>query len=188
MSTSETIEFNIAKCPCGKGHIVKEVTSQDNPWSGVDISHYVGCQECRTVWSVRGEHLQNIDDDRQRTEAMRAWIYADEAVLTFMKDEVEDYFGNPKFKNMAQEHREMQQLSLAPRDLRLYRQGRNSGKKYSELCRPAENPAWLLSLAQPVGKADELRKLLAANADAKATWHSKQVLTINFSQLEGFKR
>jgi hypothetical protein len=47
MSTSETDEYKIGKCPCGNGDIIKSVTTQDNPWSGADIYYRVDCDKCR---------------------------------------------------------------------------------------------------------------------------------------------
>lgn len=182
MSTSETTEQNIGTCPCGAGHIVQEVTTQDNPWSTADISYSVSCAECSILWSAGRSTLSSIPDEAERSRLYGAARDLSEKIDALVADEVNAYFGDPRFKNMAQEQREMSRLGLLPRDIRNYRKGRNAGRKFSDLCRPINNPKWLRELVKPCGKADELDVLISKHASAEKAWHSKTVRRITFRE------
>jgi hypothetical protein len=182
LSTSETTEHNIGVCPCGDGHIVQEVTTQDNPWSSADIAYVVDCPKCRKLWSAGRSTLTSIPDEAERSRAYGVVREISDQIDALVEDEVNAYFADPRFKNMAQEQREMSHLGLVPRDIRNYRNGRNAGVKYSDLCRPINNPRWLRELLKPYGKVPELDRLVSAHAAANAEWHSKKVRRISFRE------
>lgn len=182
MSTSETDEFEIGTCPCGKGHIIKEVTTQDNPWSGADISYKVSCTTCRKLWRASRTVLTSIPDQAERDRAYELVAQLSDEIDALVADDVNAYFDDPKFKNMAQEQREMIRLGLSPSDIRNYRNGRNAGKQYAELCQPEKNPKWLIEVVSPSGKAEALQRLLKAYASADKAWRSKKVRQISFEE------
>jgi hypothetical protein len=180
VSTSETTEHIIGTCPCGAGHIVQEVTTQDNPWSSADISYSVSCKECRKLWSAGRSTLTSIPDQVERDRAYAVVRDISDEIDALVADEVNDYFDNPRFKNMAQEQREMVRLNLMPRDIRNYRNGRNAGVSYADLCRPLNNPKWLRKLLEASDKVAELDRLLVDHAAAEKNYGSKQIRRITF--------
>ncbi len=180
MSTSETVEMSVAVCPCGKGHIVQSITTQDNPWSTPDIGYFVRCSECSTLWSADRAQLTSIPDKTEKDRAFQIVMDLSRQIDSLVADEVNRYFDNPKFKNMAQEQREMSRLGLVPRDIRNYRNGRNAGKAYADLCRPTSNPQWLCELVKPSGKLAELDRLMKEREAADEAWRSKPVRRIRY--------
>ncbi|MDH0116789.1 hypothetical protein N7379_20060 [Rhizobium pusense] len=182
MSTSETITSNIALCPCGKGHICRSVTTQDNPWSGIDISYGIDCGHCSKTWKASDGYLIHLEEERARSVAFDNVLRAQDAVIELMRPEIEDYFGNAKFRTMSSEHREMNRLSLSPRDIRLYRLGRNEGKDFTDLCYPHRNAIWLMRLAVASGKQEILSRLFENLEDCERIYSEKKVQLFPFDR------
>ncbi len=180
MSTSETDEFEVMACPCGAGLVMKYVTTYENAWSGADTTYGISCHKCSKEWSAGRGHLTHLEDDRANTSLFRTLMDAEDAITKFMEPEIDAYFANPKFRDMAKVQREMMRLSLSPRDIRNFRIGRAQGKRYSELCRPFKNRSWLTSLASGVGKAEELSALCDAREAAIAAYETHNVRKIHF--------
>ncbi|MBY5610902.1 hypothetical protein [Rhizobium leguminosarum] len=180
MSTWETTEYKIAECPCGTGHVVRQTSTPDNPWSRSHASYRVQCERCSKEWAPSRGLLTHIGDQREYDDFWRATLNAADAIDTLMEPEVEAYFSDPRLKSMSQERREMEKLHLGPRDIRLYRQGRNANMKYSKLCHPYRNPAWLMALAGKAGKVAELTELIVEYDEAQRAHGAKQVRRITF--------
>jgi hypothetical protein len=52
MSTTDIGIVEEGPCPCGKGHIAKQVTTQDNPWSTADVCYSIECADCSGAWRL----------------------------------------------------------------------------------------------------------------------------------------
>lgn len=72
MSTSETVEWTLGKCPCGLGEIVNEITTQDNPWSSADSNLFIRCERCASEWRIEHRHLVKKGSD---SEYKAAWAH-----------------------------------------------------------------------------------------------------------------
>ncbi|RWI57170.1 MAG: hypothetical protein EOR16_16510 [Mesorhizobium sp.] len=114
MSTSETTEFPVANCPCGKGRILKYVTTQDNPWSSADVSYGVDCSQCAREWEITSHGtLTNRESERPYNEAYRAGREIATELHSLVDGLVDQYFEDFGAKTMTAELREMQRLGIS---------------------------------------------------------------------------
>lgn len=159
MSTSETVYFKHSDCPCGEGEIVKSVTSQDNPWSGVDVSLSLSCPKCAKTWTLQGERLVDIETQNAHHKAYRDLEDARKDLSKLIAPPVNNYFAALKLGAMTKELKALTGLGLTGIDYNTYRKGRNAGRSIAELCTPWKNETWLLPLLDAAGiKASYLTK------------------------------
>lgn len=169
MSTSETVEFDVGKCPCGNGAIVKSVTTQDNPWSSADISFSISCTKCSSEWIVGYGSLSS----RAETSALRAaedsQRKVEEELRSMIAPLVDDYFDQLGLPTMVAEHRELLRLDITTGDVRQYRKSRSAGgKKISEICAPMRNQGWVETLITSAGKSKEYKETTSRLDQARA--------------------
>ena len=127
------------------------ITTQDNPWSGVDIYHYIDCETCKGTWRVDGRRLVSRAEDNEFNAARSnhyAVIKKMDALTGPLVDAYFDQFAAP---SMAAEHREMQRLGITSSDVRSFRKGRNAGKRPSELGDARRNMPWIRQLLKEAG-------------------------------------
>ena len=183
MSTSETYEINVATCPCGKGSIVKTVTSYDNPWSGADISHSIDCDKCSKKWSLSyGNNLQCVADVRKYKKAAEKYHALKGRMNNLINPLVDQYFTDFDAPSMAAEHREMQRLDLTRDNIRNFRKGKNEGKRPSQLCYALLNLEWvrtLLKTSDKIETFDDLQEKMS-EAEKQEQKARRAIKTISF--------
>jgi hypothetical protein len=168
MSTSETVDLEIAACPCGAGKIIKYITTQDNPWSSADISYGIGCRKCAGEWRIATYGgMINIESERPYREA-----YATENALSAQIHEIVDPLVNAHFTRLAlramtAELREMHRLGIARINIDQYRKERRRGRSYADLTHALNNLEWLSRLVSEAGKGEGFAELRSAYEDAK---------------------
>lgn len=162
MSTSETTEFPAADCPCGKGKILKYVTTQDNPWSSADVSYGIDCSRCAGEWEITSYGtLTNRESERPHKEAYRAEREIATERHSLVDGLVDQYFQNFGAKTMIAELREMQRLGISKMNIVQFRKAVRDGRKPSERAHALKNLDWLSDLASAAGKASTFRQLRA---------------------------
>ena len=156
MSTSETADFEMGKCPCGNGSIIKSVTTQDNPWSGADISYSVACKKCAAEWNMGHGSLSSRAETSILRQRESDQLKVEDEIRSIVAPLVDRYFDQLSMPTMAAEHRELQRLDITSGDIRQYRKSRNGGRnRISGICFPMRNKAWVEGLIAAAGKSDD---------------------------------
>ncbi|TKD45608.1 MAG: hypothetical protein E5W98_12995 [Mesorhizobium sp.] len=160
MSTSETTDFPVADCPCGKGKILKFITTQDNPWSSAYISYGISCSRCSSEWEVSSYGtLTNRESEKPHKEAYRAEREISGRLHAIIDGLVDQYFANFAAKTMAAELREMQRLGISRLNIDQFRKAKREGRTPSENAYALKNLDWLSRLAKTAGKETEFQML-----------------------------
>lgn len=168
MSTQETIKRRAGPCPCGNGHVMTSITTQDNPWSSADIYHYLQCDACARNWRVDSGRLVSRAEEslyRQAREDHYAVMHKLSALTGPLVDAYFEQFAAP---SMAAEHREMLRLDIATSNIRSFRKDKNAGRRPSELSFARRNMTWLRQLVHQAGLEAEFDALLQELEDADA--------------------
>ena len=169
LSTSETVEFEVGKCPCGNGAIVKSVTTQDNPWSSADISYSISCTTCSSEWILEYGSLSSRTESNALRAAENEQRKVEKEIRSMVAPLVDHHFFQLGLPTMAAEHRELLRLGITTGDVRQYRKSRSAGgKKISEICMPTRNQAWIETLISSAGKSKQYQEAVKCLNQAKA--------------------
>ncbi len=171
MSTSETDEYIIGKCPCGMGKVIKTVVTQDNPWSGADVSYDVDCRVCRADWDLSrsGDELtlrsSLVPSELAGSVLMRARQDLDE----YIKDLASKYCTAQAFKTKKAEHVHLVGLGIFNGSYRAYLQDRKTSPMH-RVGYPSRNSAFVDNLIVTYGDKQRHVSLLKAITDAGAAY------------------
>ncbi|MER9740578.1 hypothetical protein [Mesorhizobium sp. M0187] len=169
MSTSETTEFAVMDCPCGRGKILRYITTQDNPWSSAHSSYGTNCGACSDDWEISNYGtMTNRESERPYKAAYREEQDIVSLIHAATRDLIDQYFEEFASKPATVELREMQRLGVARLNIDQFRQARRQGSKPSENIHALRNLTWLTDLAHSAGREDEFGRL-RADYEAAAT-------------------
>lgn len=166
MSTSETDIFNQGPCPCGNGQIIKQVISQDNPWSGVDISYSIDCPTCSRGWRVERRSIVLRSSETLYNSAFAAVIDARSALHELLQSIVEHHFSGFSAPTKKAEHAELERLDLTHMSYRQYLEHRRKGGNISTAAAPLKNRAWVQAAANQQNVERQLDDLFEASSQA----------------------
>lgn len=169
MSTSETATFELCKCPCGKGRIVKHITTQDNPWSSADIVYEIQCRACSAAWRLDYRRLVLKKSEIQYKNAQLAEKSEHKKLRTIVDELVNQYFTAFAAPSKKAELAEMERLDITTQSYSSFLKGKREGYKPSELCYGLRNPKWLKKLASNQGVEKKLSRLISSMSKAKKT-------------------
>jgi hypothetical protein len=171
MSTSETISYNIGKCPCGKGNVVRTIVSQDNPWSSADVSNHIECSRCSSEWDLNhsGDRLTLRSSTIPSQLASKIRMEAGHDLDTYIRDLAAKYFEDQKFKTKKAEHEHLIQLGIASGSYRTYLQDRKRSPMHG-VGYPRKNEAFVEQVVTTYGDKTQFQALLSAVADADTAY------------------
>lgn len=161
MSTSETFTIDAGPCPCGNGRIAKHVTSQDNPWSSVDIHYSLECPTCSKNWQLRDRYIVQLSSEGSHNAARAKQSAVSASLKRLVNELVSDYFHKLSAKSKKAEHAEMTRLGITSLSYNGYLKHRRQGGTIEEAASGIANRAFLLAEAAAVGKKDALVALLS---------------------------
>ena len=182
MSTSETVKFDVCDCPCGKGKIVKYVTTQDNRWSGADISQEIECDRCRSEWSLNYNTLTLRSSTAPYDQAMRRERALYEEIDAVASEIFQQQFELQNIRTKKDQLSYFTESGLTSMNYRQYLKHLSDGNPPWAACRWPRSIDWLLescdtdkratlnSLFCRYNKAREERELAA-----------KQIITRGFA-------
>lgn len=147
MSTSETVELELGPCPCGKGRIVKRVTTQDNPWSAADICMALECADCRRAWRLEGDGLVLRTSEADYLQAREAEQRIRQSLHNLVDQLVSEYFDRFAAPTRKAEHKEMMRLGITSMSYPMYLAHRRQGRRMAAACYGLRNTEWLRGLA-----------------------------------------
>jgi hypothetical protein len=151
MSTSETDEYPIGACPCGKGTIVRSITTQDNPWSSADVHVYIDCPACSSHWRVERSKLVQTSTETSYKSARQHEHECWQRRHTFASALIDKYFDAFAAKTKKAEHAEMSRLDLFGGSYRDFLRRRKESPSLGAIALTTRNPTWLRSRAQADG-------------------------------------
>ncbi len=166
MSTSETDIFNQGPCPCGNGKIVKQVISQDNPWSGVDISYSIDCPTCSRDWRVERRTIVLRSSEKLFDSAFATMSGARSALHELLQSIVEHHFSGFSVPTNKAEHAELERLDLTHMSYRQYLEHKRKGGSISTATAPLKNRAWVQEAARNLNVEKQLEALFETNSQA----------------------
>lgn len=172
MSTSDTSTFDSNVCPCGRGRILKHVTTQDNPWSSADISYELSCASCEVDWMLEssGVALVSRREEIESNAAREVWLEGGRPLHELAETLVNRYFSQFAAKSKKAEWQEMQRLDIYTSNYRNFLQDRAKGKQPGQIAYGLRNRSWLTALAKEEGRDSELAGLIAAWDASRAEW------------------
>jgi len=157
MSSSETVTFKKGPCPCGAGHIAHHVTSQDNPWSGVDHSYSIACSTCAAEWRIEPGVITLRSSEagykKARVSAQAAFEHAQNLAEVIVADCFKKYAA----KNKKAEHAEMLRLAITGSSYLDYLKYRREGRTLAQATSALSNEASLLAEARRVSVEPKLK-------------------------------
>lgn len=182
MSTSETVEFDLGPCPCGKTQLVKIVTTQDNPWSSADISYELRCAPCSKSWRTSGASMTLVSSEAEFDHACDVRDNAFDAAMAVASEIVQKYFKAFAAPSKKAQHAEMVKLGITGLSYRLYLDALKGGKAPHQIASPLLNRQWLLMESAKQGLEDKLKPLLTAVDSAESAWSaaSKKIIRKRF--------
>jgi hypothetical protein len=180
MSTSETVEFPVGACPCGQGRIVRSITSQDNPWSGADIFHYIDCRQCAGIWRMEYGRFVDTRTEADYNTATQHERVCREKLHELIEALVNQYFADFGATTVKAEHAEMVRLGITSQNYRQYLKGKNEGFSPAQMCYALKNGEWLMGLALAASQDVDLQRRQAAYETATAATNdaSKKIVRL----------
>ena len=174
MSTSDTSTFDSNVCPCGRGTILKHVTTQDNPWSSADIAYELSCGFCNPHWILEttGVALVSRVEAAQENAAREAWLQGGEPLHRLAEGLVSGYFADFGAKTKKAEWQEMQRLGIYAGSYRNYLQDKAKKRDPGKIAYGLRNQAWLEELARGESVDAELASLAATWAARRSEWEA----------------
>lgn len=167
MSTSETDDLRAGPCPCGSGHLIMSITTEDNPWSRPIVSYSLDCEGCSVEWEVSSSgSLTNRASAAPYNKAHYEEMKYSKHLQNLTDPLVDRYFMDFGAKTMTAELREMQRLGISSCGIAAFRKAKREGKTASSVSFALRNEGWLMELAAQAGLEDKVRSLLAAKRDA----------------------
>jgi hypothetical protein len=171
MSTSETDEYTIGKCPCGKGEVIKTMVTQDNPWSSADISYRIECVQCRGAWELNrsGDQLTLLSSRIPSQQASTVQMSALRALNDYIRGLAAKYYATLHLKTKKAEHAFLVEKGIAVGSYRTYLEDRKrspmQGVGYLN-----KNQAFVNELIATYGDKAHHDALTTALADAEAAY------------------
>jgi hypothetical protein len=171
MSTSETDEYKIGTCPCGKGEVVKTVVTQDNPWSGADISYRLDCGECRNDWELSrsGDQLTLRSSKIPAQHSEKNKMQAQQSLATYVRDLAAKYYAAQNFKTKKAEREHLVELGISNGSYRTYLEDRKRSPMH-RVGYPNRNAAFVSKLVSAFGNEQQYERLLKSVAEAEAAY------------------
>ncbi len=142
--------------------------SQDNPWSGADIFHYIDCGECAGAWRIEYGAFVKISTEADYNEAMQQERMCRERLHDLVSLLVNKYFQKFAAKTKKAEHDEMVRLGITNMDYRAFLKRKNEGNLPAQLTYALNNLDWLTDLARASSMDEEFNRWLAAREHAEA--------------------
>jgi hypothetical protein len=162
MGSVETSTVSSSPCLCGKGKILYQHSTPDDPWSKDYYSYDLSCPVCENEWEIYGEQLVH-KADKEKSLALSAKRSASEkAIRTMMYDELNTYFA--KIRHMTRQREMMIAYSLHPPNIEQFRDAMKRGKTHADLCLLPGDTKWLMSLALDEQTKSNLASLLKEHA------------------------
>ncbi|SNC59467.1 hypothetical protein SAMN04487881_0062 [Marinobacter sp. es.048] len=165
MSTSETTEYKVGFCPCGAGEIIKSITTQDNPWSGADISLRINCSKCSSEWRVLYNSLILLSSEQEAIRAGQNLAEIKKQLIAVIEPLFDRYFAGVKTKKA--ELAELHRLGISQDNYRAYLEARRKNSSIAQCCKPLSNTGWLRGIAEKSGCLDNLDALVSDLREAK---------------------
>jgi hypothetical protein len=171
MSTSETDEYKIGTCPCGKGEVIKTVVTQDNPWSGADISYRIECSKCRGDWELSrsGDELTLRSSTIPAQHAGKIQMQARYNLDIYVRDLAARYYAAQNFKTKKAEREHLVELGISNGSYRTYLQDRKRSPMHG-VGYPSRNPTFVSKLVSDYGDKHQYEKLLKSVAEAESAF------------------
>ena len=175
MSTSETVEYPFSDCLCGKGKIIKRMTTQDNPWSSADISFHIGCEECSSKWRMEHKTLVLKSSESAYWQAKRDKELCRGELQEIIDTLVDKYFHNFGAQTKKAEHAEMMRLRICSASYQNFLKQKKDGKSPTQIAFGLGNPGWLAELACASVREAEFKSLYDAYKQAEEITHAAYV-------------
>ncbi len=138
---------------------MKQVTTQDNPWSSADVSYYLNCNVCQSDWMVENQSLISRKEKVIATKVWEQWRKIVGELDDLIAPLVDKYFHALSLKTKSAELLELERLGIADCDIRSFRKKRNLGQPISAACSARRNIDWVRQLAVNAGVGDLFEKL-----------------------------
>lgn len=167
MSTSETDTFAIGPCPCDAGAIVKHVTTQDNPWSSVDIDFTIECKVCASKWRLEHGHMVLRSSETEYLAARKNEENTYKALRRLVDSLIDYYLVSFAARSKKAEWAEMTRLRITSLSYAQYLKHRSEGKTPTQACYGLQNRAWLAELAAAQSLDNRLEELLSIHEAAQ---------------------
>jgi hypothetical protein len=169
MSTSETDEYKIGTCPCGKGAIIRTMITQDNPWSSADISHRIECDACRGEWELSrsGDRLTLRSSTITSQQAGKVQMSARHDLDVYVRGLAAKHYAAQKFNTKKAEHAYLVGHGIAVGSYRTYLEDRRRSPMHG-IGYFHKSDAFVNELVVTYGDKAHYETLVAALADSEA--------------------
>jgi hypothetical protein len=171
MSTSETDEYSIGKCPCGKGEVIKTMVTQDNPWSSADISYRIECGQCRGDWELNrlGDELTLRSSKIPAQQAGIVQTSARRGLDDYVRSLAAKHYATQAFKTKKAEHAYLVAQGIAIGSYRTYLEDRKRHPMHG-IGYFNKSQVFVNELIETYGNKAQYDALVTALADSEAAY------------------
>ncbi len=173
MGTWETDTYNLAACPCGKGHVQRIVETPDNPWSRMSETYELDCGDCTKAWDISSYDgtLTDRQTKNDAAEASAASQAASSAMVGYLNSLL-PIWPFPSFKNKGAEFEYLLAMGLYKGTVGQYRYLRRT-QSLLEIADVRTDSPIMLELVKKVGDPKKFESLVADAKTAKQTAAAK---------------
>ncbi|OWV68077.1 hypothetical protein ATY76_14315 [Rhizobium sp. R339] len=173
MGTWETDTYNLAICPCGKGHVQQVVETPDNPWSRMSETYELDCADCAKAWEI-SSYDGTLTDRRSKKEAAQASV-ASQAASAAVGAYLNSLLPNwpfPSFKTKGAEFEYLLAMGLYKGTVGQYRYLRRA-QSLLEIADVHPGSSIVPELVKKLGDPNQYESLVAEAKTAKQTAAAK---------------
>lgn len=145
MSTSDKWTESHSDCPCGKGKIVIDVDSPDNPWSRTTRELRIACADCTKTWVIEYGELKNRAAVEASHKAFRRYYEADRALTGIGRDAIDSIVGDTKLADHKAEYKFLVAAGVCAEGPIRYPRRRAQGVSAGSMCNPVSKLDWITS-------------------------------------------
>lgn len=188
MSTSEQSTSIYCACPCGRGTILRDDDSPDNPWSVGSHGYRIDCSECDKTWIVSGGALHNRAEEEAKSKAYKRRFEIEEILQATLSDAIDHILADAGLhNNYKAEHKFLKEAGICTEGPILYKRARGSGANAGARCKPISNIAWITARLQDKVLAGRIEKLMVDRTDCEAQikMAQQETNTIRIESLRG---
>ncbi|MBY3386306.1 hypothetical protein [Rhizobium laguerreae] len=173
MGVWETDTYNVAACPCGKGHVQRIVETPDNGWSRTNESYELACADCEKAWEI-SSYSGTLTDRQTRKESGQASAVsqaASAAVVEYLNSLLPSW-PFPSFKTQGTEFEYLSVKGLYEGTVGQYRYQRRA-QTLHDIAEVGAHSSIVPELVKKVGGMKKYESLVAEAKTAKQTADTK---------------
>lgn len=185
MSTSEKWSNPYSSCPCGKGEIVEDVDSPDNPWSRTIRQYRLVCDECNKVWILHDKVLRNRSSEEACSELSNKSREIRKAIEWHGQEAIDEILISARLATSKEEYALLHQAKVCIEGPIRYKRARLRGQSPGSMCDPIRNLPWIIQQRSKTALGMKIEELTAErdNCEEELRLVARRIISIPIESL-----